>query len=86
MRLSNRRGRERRTSTENRSCPGRNTAAFEANVKSLLNIAVHEGDRVAYCRALQAKLGHYMIGLSAIGVIARPYLCKHANQVAPLTA
>ena len=68
MRVSNRQGGKSGTSTENRSCPGRNTAAFEANVKSLLNIAVHEGDRIACCRALRAKLGHYMIGLSAMGV------------------
>jgi hypothetical protein len=73
MRLSNRQGGKSGLRQRIDLARGRNTAAFKANVKSLLNIAVHEGDHVACCRALRAKLGHYMIGLSAKGVIPRPY-------------
>jgi hypothetical protein len=58
---------------------------FEAHVNSLLNIAVHEGGRAACRRALRAMLEHHMIRLPAMGVFARPYLCKHANLADPLT-
>ena len=69
MRLSNRQGGKSGLRQRTDLARGRNTAAFKANIKSLLNIVVHQGDHVAFCRALRAKLGHYMIGLSAKGVI-----------------